>query len=295
MEMLLFDKGDFLNRVVVHQSQLDRSVNFVLDKEIEARLVFRDSTAVIYLSSQRGCTQSCRMCHLTHKRLLNDQLVTHEEFLEQTLIVAQWAAFQSAVQITEIHVNFMARGEPLLNPALQDPELWMDIRSIISLNHPATPIEFKVSTIFPIDRKVEVIPFPVDLYYSLYSVDYQFRKKWLPKAAAPARALEDLLVWHRKTGSRLYIHHALIAGQNDSTTDADACVQLIKDVIPAGFVRQIRLNIVRFNPPDVDKYQEASDVAINSYTAVWRSAGFETQVVGRVGFDVSASCGMFIG
>lgn len=283
----MFD--DTMPHVEVRRSQTDASVNFIIDKEIEARYVERGSTSVIYLSSQRGCTRSCRMCHLTHQRQLNDELVTIEEYVTQLMLVLEHIS-SSNIKPAEVHVNFMARGEPLMNPVLNDPVLWNQLRELIVLFvGDWVNIEFKVSTIFPRFWRVVHLPRPVDLYYSLYSVNPVFRRKWLPKALPHFEALPVLQQWVRQTGSRLYIHHALIAGENDSVEDAQACVDILSTSLDVPF----RLNIVRYNPPAGTEYVESSEDQIQKYVDVWADRGYTTQIVNRVGYDVQASCGMF--
>src|SRR5262245_32866160 len=51
---------------------------------IDARYVCRrPDDFVLYLSSQTGCDQACRMCHLTATGQTRLRAVTHEEFLVQ--------------------------------------------------------------------------------------------------------------------------------------------------------------------------------------------------------------------
>src|SRR3989440_12933321 len=65
----------------------DASVNWDRPADvgrIEARYVRRcPDYAVVYLSSQTGCNQGCRMCHLTATGQTRLRNVTYEEFLEQ--------------------------------------------------------------------------------------------------------------------------------------------------------------------------------------------------------------------
>ena len=98
-------------------SRLDASVNFVKLADvgrIEARYVRRtDDYVVVYLSSQTGCRQACRMCHLTATGQTKLRDTTREELLEQAdLVLDHYRAQQPA---RSVHFNFMARGEPMLN------------------------------------------------------------------------------------------------------------------------------------------------------------------------------------
>lgn len=69
---------------------------------------------IIYVSSQSGCDQACRMCHLTAtgQNKLDDS--TLEDFIIQAKKVYSHYDEQS-VKAKVVHYNFMARGEPLNN------------------------------------------------------------------------------------------------------------------------------------------------------------------------------------
>ena len=70
-----------------YPSNQDASVNWDRPADIgriEARYVRRCQDYVVaYLSSQTGCNQGCRMCHLTATGQTRLRDVTHEEFLQQ--------------------------------------------------------------------------------------------------------------------------------------------------------------------------------------------------------------------
>src|SRR5437588_161667 len=103
-----------------YSSSQDASVNWDRPADvgrIEARYVRRcPDYVVVYLSSQTGCNQGCRMCHLTATGQTRLRDVTHEEFLEQADTALDHYRRQASAQA--VHFNFMARGEPLVNPVL---------------------------------------------------------------------------------------------------------------------------------------------------------------------------------
>ena len=78
---------------VASPSRLDASVNFVREVEvglIEARYVLRrDDYFVVYLSTQTGCRQACRMCHLTASGQMRLRDVTYDEVLDQADVVLE--------------------------------------------------------------------------------------------------------------------------------------------------------------------------------------------------------------
>src|SRR5689334_15636747 len=168
-----------------HSSQ-DASVNWDRPADvgrIEARYVRRCADYVaVYLSSQTGCNQGCRMCHLTATGQTRLRDVTHEEFLEQADAVLGYYR-REAPPARSVHFNFMARGEPLANPVLlahADDLLGELARRAVALG--LRP-RYLVSTILPRglgDRLLEdvFLCHHPEIYYSLYSVRESFRRRW---------------------------------------------------------------------------------------------------------------------
>ncbi|MGF1581669.1 MAG: radical SAM enzyme, Cfr family protein [Gemmataceae bacterium] len=282
-------------------SDQDASVNW--DKpadvgRIEARYVRRcQEYFVVYLSSQTGCDQGCRMCHLTSTGQTRLRNVTYEELLEQAdIVLAHYR--ENTLSADSVHFNFMARGEPLANPVLlsRADEVLGDLaRRAVALN--VRP-RYLVSTIFPKelgDRRLEdiFITYHPEIYYSLYSVREEFRRRWLPKALPVDEALDRLVSWQRKTYKICKIHYAFIEGENDSEADVHSICDALEN-------RRLmaHINIVRYNPQDQRRHGvEPSEEVIERNAEIYRSRlpYARVRVIPRVGFDVKASCGMFVG
>lgn len=291
-------------KTITHKSSLDESVNFYTPIEgkpgaaFEARYVRRNQDKVsVYLSSFGGCNLACRMCHLTANGLTDMTPATIEDYKDQFDQVFQHYRSQVPVvgQAVKFEINFMARGDALLNDALLNDhhKLFAYIEGKARLQPMKTEVTFNISTIFPKDiRKTEVLEMllnpKVELFYSLYSLDSEFRKRWLPKAMHPDDVKDEFLLELRDDCKDFTIHYCLIKGENDRGQTRDIAHWLDDDWIDA------RLNIVRFNPPN-DKYEEPDESHIQ---AIFDNARdyFTTnsRIVDRVGTDVAAACGMFL-
>lgn len=292
-----------------HHSKLDRSVNFECTYEdhagrLEARYVQRDPEYFIaYLSSQTGCKQACRMCWLTATGQNDSRDVTVEEYFSQAERVFEhyatlvrenniWASAR------RVHFNFMARGEPLAN------KIFIANADLIlrGLKDMATKwgleAKFLISTIFPKEfdayELTDVFKDPTlrpEIYYSLYSTNRDFRRKWLPKAIDPGIAMTLLGRWNRSTGKVPKIHYAFIDGENDSIGDVKRCIDLVKHYnVPVNW------NIVRYNPP-VGHYSKEPVEGHVMYLAGFirrHLPDAKVKVIPRVGTDVKASCGTFL-
>jgi adenine C2-methylase RlmN of 23S rRNA A2503 and tRNA A37 len=282
-----------------YPSRQDASVNWDRPADvgrIEARYVRRcPDYLAVYLSSQTGCNQGCRMCHLTATGQTRLRDVTHEEFLEQAeTVLAHYR--REAPPARVVHFNFMARGEPLANAVLltHADELLGDLaRRAVALG--LRP-RYLVSTIFPRElggRLLEdvFITYHPEIYYSVYSVSERFRRRWLPKALPAGEALDRLASWQRSTYKICKIHYAFIAGENDSEADVHAICDALES-------RRLmaHVNIVRYNPPDPRRHgAEPPEEIIQRNARIFqaRLPYARVRVIPRVGYDVQASCGMF--
>jgi adenine C2-methylase RlmN of 23S rRNA A2503 and tRNA A37 len=284
----------------IHPSSQDASVNWDRPTDvgsIEARYVRRcPDYFVVYLSSQTGCNQGCRMCHLTATGQTQLRDVTHAEFIEQAETILDYYR-ASAPPTRNVHFNFMARGEPLANPVLLShaDELLGDLaqRAVAMELRP----RYLVSTIFPREldgRLLEDVFFihHPEIYYSIYSVNERFRRRWLPKALPVEEALDRLASWQRSTYKICKIHYAFIEGENDSEADVHA----ICDALESRRL-MVHVNIVRYNPHDPRRHGvEPPEEIIERNANIYRSRlpNARVRVIPRVGYDVHASCGMFL-
>lgn len=287
------------NVIKTFKSDIDQSVNYVYDASkigmFEARYVRReDEYFIVYLSSQSGCDQACRMCHLTatgQNKLENAKL---DDFLLQAEKVYSHYDEQKPAKL--VHYNFMARGEALNNQLILDNSGLLLSKLTEMADRRDLESKFLISTILPKSlgsmSLTDVFPniYP-EIYYSLYSMNPSFRKKWLAKAFSAEKGLEMLKQWQDSTGKIPKIHFAFIKGENDSEKDMEEIGAAVKS-----FDLKVNLNIVRYNPYS-DKYgQESDEHVIMKNTEILKELlnPEQMRIVPKVGFDVKASCGMFI-
>lgn len=280
------------------KSKVDASVNFVWEVDkgeaLEARYVRRHQDYLAcYLSTQTACAQACRMCHLTATGQNHPKDASFEQVFEQTRAVLDYYLTQPKAKT--VHYNFMARGEPLASQViLEESEDLFLYLGAMAKDCGLAP-RFLVSTIMPESLNKSLVDlFPVihpEIYYSLYSMWPGFRKRWLPRAMDPNRALDLLTEWQYHTKKVVKIHFALIEGQNDSPETAQA----IGDAVMKRGLR-VDYALVHYNPPSERYGKESSPDAVQLFSEELADAtpGARIKIVTRVGPDVAASCGMFI-
>lgn len=285
-----------MNRVLI--SKIDDSVNFVRDmgpgQAIEARYVRRKPEYfACYISSQTACDKACRFCHLTFTGQNNSEDVSLAHMMDQADVVLDHYR-QTAPRAKYVHYNFMARGEPLDSKVILDDNAGLFYGLNLKARQENLKPRILISTIMPETFKFCELEdiftgYQPEIYYSLYTLDPDFRRRWMPRAMDPTVALEKLARWQRYTKKIIRIHHALIAGQNDSLDHAVDIVNAVREAeLKADFT------LVRYNPAS-PKHGEESP-SYTAYAQILREQipGVRVKTIDRVGVDVAASCGMFV-
>jgi adenine C2-methylase RlmN of 23S rRNA A2503 and tRNA A37 len=286
-------------KLQVFNSQIDQSVNFV-EKQLvgflESRFVRKcDEYFIAYLSSQTGCNRGCTFCHLTTTQQTSFNDSSHNDFIAQAIQVFKYYRSQNQ-PAKYMHYNFMARGEPLSNKILLESGDELLLRLGQVAKDEGLPAKFNISTIMPSNLKkslTEIFNYITPtIYYSLYSINYEWRKKWMPSAMPYDEALLMLKDYQDFSKKIIKIHFPFIADQNDSIEDVTNICDAIDNI---GLICDF--NLVRYNPASSSQGLESSkEVIQRNIDILSQRFKFNTkvQIIPRVGFDVKASCGMFV-
>lgn len=283
----------------VLNSQIDHSVNFVEEQLVgflESRFVRKcDDYFIAYLSSQTGCNRGCTFCHLTATDQTSFIDSSHNDFVAQAIQVFKHYRKETK-PAKYMHYNFMARGEPLANKILLDSgdDLLQKLGQVAKGE--GLPAKFNISTIMPVSLKKSLSDIfnyiNPTIYYSIYSTNSKWRKDWMPAAMDSDEALRMLRDYQDFSKKIVKIHYAFIAGENDSVEEVNnVCDAIERHNLICEF------NLVRYNTasPDqgVESSEEVIDRNLNIITDRFRFST-KVQMIPRVGFDVKASCGMFV-
>jgi adenine C2-methylase RlmN of 23S rRNA A2503 and tRNA A37 len=197
----------------------------------------------------------------------------------------------------KVNFNFMSRGEVLANQYFLSNanEVFDALQEMAQLR--GLECQFNISTIMPnevadidlsnlISNKYNHM-----FYYSLYSTNPDFRKRWIPKSLPVDEALTKFKAWQDATGRTLALHWAFIEGENDQEQDIKTLLSKINE-----YSLDAKFNLVRYNPYSEKQGKESSEDAIERNFNLIASdlKNTESRIVPRVGFDVKASCGMFV-
>lgn len=281
-------------------STQDNSINFVENTVpnsiIESRFVERPTHYIGYLSSQTGCNKGCKFCHLTATKQTVTQNVLLAGFKSQAKnILRLLSEGYPNKKHNLLHFNFMARGEPLSNSEIVNnaDSLFYNLSYIVKRDFEDMFIRYNISTIIPKNIEKSLVEmFKVihpTIYFSYYSANPDFRSKWMPMAMNLNDSLLLLKEYQKLSKKTLKFHHCFIKGENDSVDDVREMLNQI-----AKHDLDVEFNLVRYNPFS-EKEGEESSLEVISRNMSLISTQLISKIVPRVGYDVKASCGMFVG
>jgi len=254
-------------------------------QEAESVFIPEEDRGALCLSSQVGCTLTCRFCHTGTQRLVRN--LGAREIVSQFLVArdscGEWPSPAEGRMISNIVM--MGMGEPLFNydnvakaiRIAMDPEGFSISRRRITLS---------TAGVAPmIERCGEELG--VNLAISLHAVEDDLRSEIMPinKKYPLAQLLEACRRYPRASNARrITFEYVMLKGVNDSPADAKALVQLIAG-IPA------KINLIPFNAWPGVEYECSTPEAIAEFASIINRAGYSAPVRAPRGRDILAACG----
>ncbi|MBT3171217.1 MAG: 23S rRNA (adenine(2503)-C(2))-methyltransferase RlmN [Rhodospirillaceae bacterium] len=254
-------------------------------QEAESVFIPEEDRGALCLSSQVGCTLTCKFCHTGTQRLVRN--LGAREIVSQFLVARdsydEWPTPQDGRMISNIVM--MGMGEPLFNydnvaKAIQiamDPEGFSISRRRITLS---------TAGVAPMIERCGA-ELGVNLAISLHAVEDDLRDEIMPinRKYPLAQLLEACRRYPRASNARrITFEYVMLKGVNDSPADAKALVQLIAG-IPA------KINLIPFNAWPGAPYECSSPEAIDQFAAIVNKAGYSAPVRAPRGRDILAACG----
>ena len=234
----------------------------------------------ICVSSQVGCRMGCRFCASTLGGLVRS--LTVGELLGQVITAQK----DTGERISGIVL--MGIGEPLDNyenvvrfiqTAGREDRLGIGLRHISLSTCGVVPM---------IDRLAEE-ELPITLSISLHASDDQRRSELMPiNRKYPLDALlRSCAAYFEKTGRRISFEYTLIDGVNDSDSDADALVKLLRKYFPAP--TPLHVNLIPVNT--VEERGFIRSKRADAFAEKLNARRVNATVRRRLGSDINASCG----
>ncbi|MCL4155077.1 UNVERIFIED_CONTAM: hypothetical protein GTU68_045226 [Idotea baltica] len=248
---------------------------------IEGVLIPADGRKTACVSSQVGCSLSCKFCATGKmKRLRN---LTAAEIVDQVRIINQQSKKKYDAHLSNI--VFMGMGEPLLNyrqvklaiDTMCDPNMWN-----------MSPSRFTVSTagIAKMIHQLAEDEVRFNLALSLHAANDEKRNQIMEinKQNNLEVLKEALLHYNKVTDKRIYLEYIVFNKFNDSIQDAD-------DLIRFARTFPCKINLIEYNTVEGTGMEKSSEERLMAFQNRLHAARITATLRRSRGKDIDAACG----
>jgi 23S rRNA (adenine2503-C2)-methyltransferase len=260
-------------------------LRFADGQEVECVHIPEEDRGTLCISSQVGCTLTCKFCHTGTQRLVRN--LAAAEIVGQVMLtrdaLGEWPAPQDDRQLTNLVL--MGMGEPLYNydNVAKALKIVMDHEGL-SLSR--RKITLSTAGVVPMIERCGT-ELAINLAISLHAVTDELRDVLVPLNKKYPIA-ELLTACRNYPGSsnarRITFEYVMLKGVNDSPAEARALVRLLEG-IPA------KVNLIPFNAWPGARFERSSDAAIEEFADIVNAAGYSSPVRKPRGEDIMAACG----
>jgi 23S rRNA (adenine2503-C2)-methyltransferase len=247
----------------------------------------QEDRGAVCISSQVGCTLSCRFCHTGTQTLVRNLGAAEivGQFMAARDSYGEWPSPKGETPRLLSTIVLMGMGEPLYNyeNVAKAMTIVMDGEGIgLSRRR----ITLSTSGVVPMmDRAGAELG--VNLAVSLHAVRDELRDEIVPLNRK--YPIAELIAACRRypaasNARRITFEYVMLKGINDSEAEARELVRLIAG-IPA------KVNLIPFNPWPGSPYETSSVRTIDKFAAIVMDAGFSSPVRTPRGRDILAACG----
>lgn len=279
-----------INAVTISDMQVssDKTIKCAMalaDKNVvESVLIPTKSRMTACISSQVGCSLTCKFCATGKlKRLRN---LNADEIYDQVALVKNLA--ETKYNQTLTNIVYMGMGEPLLNYAEM-------IRSVDRITSPnglgMSPQRITVSTagIAKMIMKLGDDQVKFNLALSLHAANDEKRNHIMP--INETNSLENLAhalnYFYDKTGTRVTFEYIVFKDFNDGIEDARELADFCRKTTA-------KVNIIEYNPIDDGEFKQTTPERLDAFVKHLESKGIIVNVRRSRGKDIDAACGQLI-
>jgi len=250
---------------------------------VEGVLIPTDERKTACVSSQIGCSLSCKFCatgYMERKRNLD-----YDEIYDEVVLLNQQSERVYEKKLSNI--VFMGMGEPLLNykNVLKAIEKITDPDGGLAMS----PRRITVSTagVAKMIKQLGDDKVRFKLALSLHAANDQKRNEIMPiNESNHIKALiEALNYFYQQTGNEITFEYILFKDFNDSIKDADELIKIYRQV-PADLI-----NIIEYNPIDQALFSKPGEDAIEQFMKHLENNRVNARLRRSRGKDIDAACG----
>ncbi|WP_390624543.1 23S rRNA (adenine(2503)-C(2))-methyltransferase RlmN [Siccirubricoccus deserti] len=247
----------------------------------------QEDRGAVCISTQVGCTLSCRFCHTGTQKLVRNLGAAEivGQFMAARDSYGEWPSPKDDKPRLLSTIVVMGMGEPLYNyeNTAKALRIIMDGEGIgLSRRR----ITLSTSGVVPMmDRCGEELG--VNLAVSLHAVTDELRDEIVPLNRKYPIA-ELLAACRRYPGAsnarRITFEYVMLRGVNDSEAEARELVRLLRG-LPA------KINLIPFNPWPGSPYQTSTHEQTAKFASILNDAGYSSPIRRPRGRDILAACG----
>ena len=246
-----------------------------------------EDRGAVCISSQVGCTLSCRFCHTGTQTLVRNLGAAEivGQFMAARDAYGEWPSPKGETPRLLSTIVLMGMGEPLYNyiNVARAMRIAMDGEGIgLSRRR----ITLSTSGVVPMMDRCGA-ELGVNLAVSLPAVRDELRDELVPLNRKYPIA-ELIAACKRYPGAsnarRITFEYIMLKGVNDAPHDARELVRLIAG-IPA------KVNLIPFNPWPGSRFEPSTTEALSRFAGIVMDAGFSSPIRTPRGRDILAACG----
>ncbi|MEQ9403299.1 MAG: 23S rRNA (adenine(2503)-C(2))-methyltransferase RlmN [Cyclobacteriaceae bacterium] len=248
---------------------------------IEGVLIPADERMTACVSSQVGCSLSCKFCATGYMK--RERNLDAGEIYDQVVAIRDQA--EENYQLPLSNIVFMGMGEPLLN--YNNMMEGIDrITSEDGLNMSPKRITVSTAGIAKMITKLADDQVKFNLALSLHAADDKKRDTIMPinESNTLDALMKSLQYFYEKTGNRITFEYILFYDFNDSIEDAEKLLKYARRV-------PCRINIIEYNPISEASFSKADPETIDRFANHLIKGKVHTSVRRSRGKDIDAACG----
>ncbi|MGB8840790.1 MAG: 23S rRNA (adenine(2503)-C(2))-methyltransferase RlmN [Aliidongia sp.] len=289
-------RADLAERYIVARPEVTRDLastdgtrkwllKFPDGQEVESVHIPEDDRGTLCVSSQVGCTLTCKFCHTGTQKLVRN--LTSAEIVGQVMNardkLGEWPSPAEDRQLTNIVM--MGMGEPLYNyeNVAKALKIVMDNEGLALSKRKIT---LSTAGVVPMIEKCGA-ELGVNLAVSLHAVTDELRDVIVPiNKKYPIKELLDACRTYPGSSNarRITFEYVMLRDINDSAAEARELVRLLAG-LPA------KVNLIPFNPWPGAPYECSTGPAIKAFAEIVNDAGYSSPVRVPRGRDILAACG----
>ncbi|MBP7062879.1 23S rRNA (adenine(2503)-C(2))-methyltransferase RlmN [Ferrovibrio sp.] len=260
-------------------------LRFADGEEAEAVHIPEEDRGALCVSSQVGCTLTCRFCHTGTMKLVRN--LSPAEIVGQVMLardcLEEWPSPKDGRMLSNIVM--MGMGEPLYNfdnvakalrIVMDNEGISISKRRITLSTAGVVPMIGRCGAELDVNLAISLHAVRDDIRDVLVPINKKYPIKDLLQACADYPGLSN--------ARRITFEYVMLKGINDSSADARELVRLLKG-IPA------KVNLIPFNPWPGAPYECSSNNTISQFSEIVFNAGYSSPVRTPRGRDIMAACG----